>query len=123
MENTMTETEPTDTTNRGRGAPASPSPELTAFGKLVSQEAEAFALFNSAEDAHDRKAITGAEASQREAHKQIVALTDAICAAPVNSLADVIERAEIARYWQHKRLTVPCRASLRNMPAIGSTRI
>jgi hypothetical protein len=80
----MTETKQTDTTNDPRGACASPSAELVAFRELVSQEAAAFA-------------------AQHGVHERIVILSDAICARPARSWAEVTERAQIAHYWQDKR--------------------
>jgi hypothetical protein len=82
---------------------ASPSAELIAFQELVSQEAAAFALFNAAENAHDEDAIAKAGATQQGAHERIVILSDAICARPTRSWADVAERAQIAHYWQDRR--------------------
>jgi hypothetical protein len=103
MENPMTETKQTDTTNHVRGAPVSPSPELIGFRELVSQEAAAWAVANAADEAHDKEGEAKAMAVIGPLGHRIGELADLICARAVRSWADAIECAEVAHWWQDKR--------------------
>jgi hypothetical protein len=95
MEKDMTETDKADSTK--------PSPELIAFRDLVSQEAGAYAAFNAAEQARDAEATAKSETVIDVLGKRVGELAKRMHSRPVQSWADVIERAEIARFWQEKR--------------------
>lgn len=94
----MTETEQTDTTER-----PSPSPELLEFRELVTQEAAAWAVANAANEQHDKDGEAKAMAVIGALGDRIGELADLICARAARSRQDVVECAEVARWWQDVR--------------------
>ena len=118
----MTETNQTDTTDHA-GGPAGPSPELIEFREFVSQEAETLRprRRRGSDDEDDGRAK--AEAQQYDAHERIAVLSDAICARPAQSWADMIECAEVARYWQDQGRDGSLSGLASKYPASGPPRI
>ncbi len=98
----MTETEPTDTTEPAGGA-AIPSPELIEFRQLVLQEADAWAVANSADEAHNKEGEAAAMAVIGQLGDRIGELADQIFARAARSWTDLIECAEAARWWQDEQ--------------------
>jgi hypothetical protein len=98
MEIAMTETKQTDTTER-----LGPSPELLEFRELVTQEAAAWAVANTANETHDKEGEAKAMAVADPLGRRIGELADLICARAARSWADAIECAEVARWWQDMR--------------------